>query len=125
VSSQVRAASGSNSGSNRSLSQAHDSVDVRPRQRDHPPVQFVAGARVRVCAGPFAGHEVEVIEPPGNNLIRVVVMLLDGPARLELSVLDLDPDAGGARGAGVRVPRRRLLPHGSASVALPLPPESG
>jgi hypothetical protein len=78
-----------------------------------------------VYAGPFDGHEVEVIEPLRNNLIRVVVMLLDGPARLDLSVLDLDPAAGGAGGAGVREPRRPLPPHGSSSVALPLPPESG
>jgi len=87
-------------------------------------MQFVPGARVRVCAGPFAGHEVEVIEPLRNNLIRVVVMLLDGPARLDLSMLDLDPDAGGAGGAGDREPRQPVLPHGSASVALPLPPDS-
>jgi hypothetical protein len=89
--------------------EAHESVDVRWWQRDHPTVQFVPGARVRVYAGPFAGHEVDVIEPLRNNLIRVVVRLLDGPAGLDLSVLDLDPDAGGAVGAGSREPRRPLL----------------
>jgi hypothetical protein len=83
----------------------------------------VPGQHVRVYAGPFAGHQVEVIEQ--NSLIRVVVTVLDGPARLDLSVLDLDPDAGGAGGAGMREPRRPLLPHGSASVELPVPRAPG
>ena len=61
-----------------------------------------------------------MVEALRNNLVRVVITLPDGPARLELSVLDLDTDAGSG-GAGVREPRRPLPGGGSESMALRSP----
>ena len=76
-------------------------LSLKSRRDDTPTFPKMLRARVRVYAGPFAGHEVDVIEPLRNNLIRVVVMLLDGPARLDLSVLDL-VDSQNRRSRGLR-----------------------
>jgi hypothetical protein len=84
-------------------------------------VELAPGVVARVIAGPFAGHEVVVIEPLRNNLVRVLINLLDGATRLELSMLDLDLGTGPGD-AGVREPRRPLHPHASGAAALPLDP---
>jgi hypothetical protein len=64
--------------------------DCRPR-RDDGWMELAPGVVARVIAGPFAGHEVVVIEPLRNNLVLVLINLLDGATRLELSVLDSMP----------------------------------
>ena len=85
-------------------------------------MELAPGVVARVIAGPFAGHEVVVIEPLRNNLVRVLINLLDGATRLELSMLDLDVGRTGPGDAGVREPRRPLHPHASGAAALPLDP---
>jgi hypothetical protein len=85
-------------------------------------VECAPGVVARVIAGPFAGHEVVVIELLRNNLVLVLINLLDGATRLELSVLDLDVGSTGPGDAGIREPRRPLQPHGSGAAALPIGP---
>ena len=93
-----------------------------PQCADHDGMGLEPGDVVSVIDGPFVGYEVEVIEELKNNLVAAVVTLLDGPARLELSLLDLDAGNAGPS-SGVREPRRPLLPHTAGAVGLRPPVE--
>lgn len=80
------------------------------------------GDRVQVLTGPFKGFQGTVVQEEGDHPL-ICLRIFGRVTRVALEVDKLGPDDGGG-GAGVREPRRPLLPLDDTPAELPEAPEA-